>query len=364
MNGRASIAAGFAVLALVGCAPVPPPDVLREVARLRKAPSVVDASSVAPAARARADALVVEADRALAEGDPAAAQFLGEEARAAYVALLADARLVRAVDRRVRSEAETAAAAEELAAVRVADQRVVAQADALAERLDALDRAASASTEVALEARRRSAELSRFEARVACAAAELAIEESASVVAPDASRAALVKLRAELDAEPPAAAPRSLDRVADDCRDLLTALRTRPRAEAPRQDGPTLTGELVLRGFDPRETREGTLVRLAAVSGKRAPDDRARVAVLAGLAAKHGRSLVVLARSARLDEAALAVAQRAGHVFDSLLDSGRPATRVRGPIVGRGLPARLDPDGPYAASDDAVELLFVTTQAM
>jgi hypothetical protein len=360
-----AIAASLAALGLlVGCAPVPPPDVLREVARLRDAPAVVTSTVDAPAARARADVLVAEAERAFAAGDPTASQLVGEEARAAYALLLAEARAVRALDRRVRAEAESVAAAAELVNLRAANQRVSADADRLAGRLEALDASARSEAGARPGARTSELELERFDAQLVCMAAELAVERRAAGPDGPALRDAMTRARGDLDAalrEGEALGRDRLAPIAEACLRVLTDARS--RAGAASSVEPRLDEALAKRGLDVVTTPVGVLVRLPVVEPRREPDDRVTVETLAAVGAARGLPMVVLGRCSAKGKAAQPVARRAKAVADGLVKENAPPALVRGPLLGEGLPPRLAPTGPYSAANDAVEVLFVTADS-
>jgi len=358
----AALAGALALAMLDGCAPVPPPDVLREVARLHEAPAVRSATADAPAARARADARVTEAERALASGDPAASQLIGEEARAAYALLLVEARAVRAVDRRVRSEAEAVAAATELANLRAASQRVSADADLLAQKLEGLDAKARPDEADRPVLRASELELERFEAILTCAAAEVALERRAADAKLQALRDATTRARAELDAalrEGAAAMPGRFAPIAESCLRGLTDLRVSATSAAK----PRLDDALAARGLDVVMTPAGVSVRLPPAAPRRASDDRATLEALAAVPASRDVPVLVVARTSATGKGAQALARRARALAEGLVKAGHPPGLVRGPILGEGLPPRLAPTGPYAAANDAVEVLFVTADS-
>lgn len=260
--------------ALVACAPIPPPDTVRDLEPLPKAPAVVEASPIAPAARAHADELARQARVALAGWDYAGASILAEQARVAFDGVVVEARLVRAEERRAREEARAASHAQELAALDGENQRLTADIAALERRIDALE----VSRELAVDGKPR-ADIARermtqaltsirFDARVLCTAAGLLAP------AGGAATTALAKANEALSAldrtpmPPDHDALRNAQVALANCRTLLEGLRSTvadgtPNAgSAARAAESTLAADLATRGFDVIADVRGTAVRL------------------------------------------------------------------------------------------------------
>jgi len=260
------VAFAFALLGgVVACAPIPPPDVLRDAELTAVSPAVLLASKVAPVARAHADTLVRDAQRALREGDFAGAQLLGEQAKAAYEVLVAEARLVRAEEQRQRETAAVDGQSKELAALDAENQRIAADIAALEQRLEARTLETGTSPNVADERARVLAQ-ARFEARILCTAAEVlggpSVTEAASkklaaldkIQPSDIDRRVLAEARAAVEA----------------CRAALAAARGDGNSSGPAAGGPdeaTLESDLARRGFDVLRDERGVVVRLFAGNG-------------------------------------------------------------------------------------------------
>jgi hypothetical protein len=114
-------------LALVGCAAIPAPHILTEIDDVAKAPSAVEAKTYAPSAFAAAEKLRTEAHDALQHDRQAHAQFLAEQALAAYAEASALARVARAERRFEEADLKRQASDKELAGLKAEVDR--AQAD-------------------------------------------------------------------------------------------------------------------------------------------------------------------------------------------------------------------------------------------
>jgi hypothetical protein len=354
-----------------GCAPIPPPDSLREVRGLGGAAAVVAATKVAPAARAHADALAREADRALVDGDFAGAQLLAERARAAFELTLVEARVVRALERRVRAEADERTSASELATLDVENQRLAAEIADVERRIAEAERSlrkGGAQVRSAEEERRRVFEQSRFEAQVACAAAELLTPEasaspSAAFGSPLATGARLIaELEADARATTEGVSDAALHRAASSVRACLESLdELRRRTPRAVDETATLLVELEREGFESVDEREGVLVRTGLLPGARRlePEARGRLAKLASIAARRGLSLLVVARTREAEGPLPLLDGAMAALRDEAARAGLVAARVVGPLVARAVASRLDPSGPYAAKNDGFDLILI-----
>jgi len=313
---------------LGACAPIPPPDVLRAIDKLATSPATRDAALVAPIARAHADALVREAHGALTAGDFAGAQLLGEHAKAAFEVLVAEARAVRAEERRQRSEAEAQAEGARLATLDAENQRVAADIAALELRIDALDQPVGGALQGAAgptaEARRmRAFDTARFEARVLCTAAELLLKSPPAPEASTATASTATASTATASTAKAAARLVALDRLRDlpidhdalreaqatvaACSHALEATRQllapatvpRPGASgltAPAEDA-ALAAELAALGFDVLQDERGVVVRVFGHAAKAAPTEAFRSEALAAAAQKYARPVLVVHRT-------------------------------------------------------------------
>jgi len=165
-------------LGLLGCAPIPPPDVLGKVDAVRQAPASREAEQYAPTAYRQAERIGREAHRAFEQGELAAAQILGEQALAAYARAVAEARIARADEVRVPAEADADASERELAETDAALVQVEADIAALEQQLAVLEQSSSAQAgsvadPARLQARRQAVATLLWQARLLCTATQL-----------------------------------------------------------------------------------------------------------------------------------------------------------------------------------------------
>lgn len=364
--------------ALAGCAPIPPPSVLSDVERARVSPQVTEAKDGAEAAMAKAESLRQRANEALASGDYAGAQILGEQALVAYEAVAMTARAAKALARAADATAETDAAERELAALEATLQQVRADVAALEGRLLS-SQLASAQLASTQPAERAGAEpgLATSSAAKTAALASSQISARMSCMTADLLRrthAPAESANAKLDV-----ARKLLDASGDD---LALARRSREACLAALDD--------VRRGLgDVKHATGGADALLEALSNAGLDprrDERGVVVTVRGSFA--GDALTAVGRSA-LEKLAKAAKPFAGTplllvVHEPLERTVDPAQRgeARGRLVSMALAADLgndaigatlhagmttpvvDPKGKHAARNQRVELVFVTRQAI
>ncbi|MCC6525792.1 MAG: hypothetical protein IT373_24305 [Polyangiaceae bacterium] len=356
---------------VAGCAPIPPPDVLAELERVKHSPAAAQAAERAPTARAHADQLFAAAEQALADDDFAGAQILGEQALAAYEQAVALARAARAEEQRVAAEEDERRGTAELAKLHAEEQALAADVTALEARLEALREAESivpsgpASGEREAARARATATL-RLQARLLCTSARmLQAAAPAGAAAPaelGSAEAALAALDALLASPPPAAPIDQATRVRAACLGALSAVR---HASADATTGAATSGAAdrllpalsALRRGAPRRDERGVVVTLESLftGDALSPGGRAALADLATVAAAHpGPVLVVLHQDrAPADRDLEAWRTRGALVLGAL---GVPAGRVE--VAGTAAPL-VDPASAHHARNERVEIVFV-----
>ncbi len=158
------------------CAPIPKPRVLDEVDAIGKSPAAVEAKSHAAPTWARAEKLRLEAHEAAESGPLARAQFLAEEAIAAYHEGANLARLAKATVREQGALAGAEKLAAELVQTEAELERSTADVEALEQRLRAaraLKTSGAPDTPERAKERAIAARETVLEGRVLCSAARL-----------------------------------------------------------------------------------------------------------------------------------------------------------------------------------------------
>ena len=392
----------FGAAALAGCAPIPPPSVLSDVERARVAPQVTEARDGAEAAMAKAESLRQRANEALAAGDYAGAQLLGEQALVAYEAVAMTARAAKALARAADATAETEASERELAALEATLQQVRADVAALEGRLVSSQLAAAelaqrmgAEPAPALSADAQDAALASelVAARLSCMTAELVRRTHAPSELEPASLDAARKLLAAAgaasaktaSAKPARAKPASAKaasakaapadelavarRAREACLDALDEVR-RGLADVKRATGgaDALLEALSDAGLEPRRDERGVVVTLR---GSFAGDEltavgRSALEKLAKAAKPFAGTPLVLVVHEPLERTADPAAR--GEARGRLVSSALAADLGDGAIgatlhAGMATPV-VDPQGKHAARNRRVELVFVTRQAI
>ncbi len=349
---RALVAALSLWLAACGAVRTHPAS-LADARAASETPSAKEASALAPQSFAEAERLRKAAEDADAKGDTAAAQFLGEEAIAAYARAFVHARRVRAERALEAAQAAQKQAEEELGKLEGEGERVATDTAALELRAKALrDAAAPTAVEPAdparEHARRASARALLADANMLCAAARLVGATDATLKEPIA---AIRAVGLELDKSPV-----PVDRALSGRAACLAALTGARRAAGPATDaGQTLLEELGREGsMSPVRDDRGVVVSLGAAfdGGGVTKPTRERLELLSKVAKAHPSMpvLVVLHEGTRADDKTLerreaAVRAALGDVQIALVRAGT-ARPVADPRQGR-------------SANDRVEIVFV-----
>lgn len=398
-----------AIAILQGCTPVPPPDVLAQIDRVRGTAFVVEAKELAPAGFAHAEKLRAEANEAFAAGDRAGAQILGERAMAAYAHATMLARVARAESALGQSKDEQSKAKEELGAIDAEQLRVTAEAEALELRVkvvtDAQPTLASEKSDGDREKARLSASRSlAVQGRLLCGAAQLllaqmpadekpkapaappktpapgssedALASAGEALAPPSKETlsnklldlnnALGKLETDLAAGPPVPIDQA-SRLRAGCLSVLTSIRRTktPVSSAPGA-GDTLLSELSAVGnWAPSRDDRGVFVTLRGLFKGDAllPAGSARLAELGRIAAAHPSFPVLVVvhqdkEPGKKDEGAWKT--RATLVAQAI-QSASASTKIETFFPGTAMPA-VDPEGADRARNARVEIIFVTPE--
>ncbi len=225
-RGARAAACWAVCLSLVGCAGTPRSALLDRVGEMRSAPAAKDAAEWAPQVHAHALELEKRAQRALEDGDVAAAEIFAGGALAAHEHAWVLARLARAERRRLAAEAELEEQRRALGELQAQEQRLRAEAGDLELRArvvkNALPLAAheAASPERA-EARRKAAAALATQGRLLCVAARM-LGEAEAIQAP---LARLDELDRELDAGKGARALETATELRGQCLRIISDLR-------------------------------------------------------------------------------------------------------------------------------------------
>ena len=359
---------GLGAALVLGCAPIPPPDVLAELDRIRVAPAAVQARNDAPTAYDHAELLRLEAQDALERGDFAAAQITGERARAAYDVAVALGRLARAEQTKVAASAEASEAATALAGIDTDHQRVTADIAALELRLQALREASAAGSGLPDAGNERVMPVAvaafRLQARLLCTAARLLwLERPASADATKASEA-LRALEPRLAAEPTTLSIEQAVALRAACLEQLTLCRRASPSATTAGVADTLLDELAATGFGlaTRDERGVVLTARELFEGDALGKGvAARLASVGEIARKHPGFplLVVLHQSTAPGGADRELWQRRGKALSQAL--GNESATVE--LAGTAEPV-VNPAGPHRASNERVEVVFVTPSSL
>lgn len=417
-----ALAGLFSCVGFIGCAPVPRPAVLSEVAQVRGSAAAKEARTQAPASVAHAEKLGREADAAFEAGDTAGAQILGERALAAYAHASAVARIARAEAALRESSVLESKAKAELTGFDADQARVLAEAEALELRLkvavDAQPIVPSAAADPDREkARVAAARALSLQARLLCSAGRLLLESapktgaaspgseapkaplapspapaapppastaSATPPAPPAAPsppslatrleeaiAAVTKLDADLAAGGPAPIDQA-SRARAGCLAVLTGIRraATPIAKAPGA-GDALLAELSATGtWSPSRDDRGVSVTLRNLFKGEAltPAASSRLAELGRIAAAHPDFPVVVvlhqdkepAKKDKNDKSNERVQMSRAELVVKALKAER-APRVEPVVAGAALPV-VNPEGAHRARNARVEVVFVTPE--
>jgi len=368
----------FATL-LVGCAPVPRPLILAQVDQVRVGAAAKQAHTFAEGAFAHAEELRRQANEAFEAGDTAGSALLGERALAAYAHAHVLARIARAEAEAREAEAKIESHRKELATLEEENLRIIAEADALEQKIRVERDAQPIQPSEHADAERERARLAAarslaLEARLLCSAARLLTGDKNAKPDPkitselDEAQKALDKLDAELGPKATAAPIDEATRVRAACLAALSSVR---RAAAPVDKAPgagdTLLSELSAMGkLSPSRDDRGVVVTLREIfkGNELHAEGKARVAELGRVAAAHPAFPIEIVVhhdrpvSAR-DEASL---RARGEAVKSALSAAASGARVETIIAGNAAPV-VDPSGSLRGRNARIEIVFVTPEA-
>lgn len=343
-----------AALLLAGCGAVRTrPSSLADARAASETPSAKEASTLAPQSFAEAERLRKAAEEADAKGDTASAQFLGEEAIAAYSRAFVHARAVRAERALEIAKTEQSKAEEELGRLQGEQERAATDVAALELRAKALrDAPSPGAVEPADPARERarrdSARALLADASMLCAAARLVGATDATLKEPTD---ALKAVAADLDKSPV-----PVDRALSSRAACLAALSHARRDAGPSSDlGQTLLEELGREGsVSPVRDDRGVVVSLGAAfdGAEVSKGARTKLELLAKVAKAHPSMpvLVVLHEGARTDDKTI-------ERRDAAVRAALGVTKVDVVRAGTARPI-ADPRRGKAAND-RIEVVFV-----
>ncbi len=368
MRGAAMLA-----LCLAACAPILPPDKLGEVERVREAPATKAAAAQAPAAIAHAEKLRNEALAAFDNDDLAGAQIIAERALAAYAEAVALARVARAEEVRVGAMKDADERERRLAELDVALQQLSAEINAQEKRLEVLSNLETPSASGSADGEREKARAAAvrtlaLEARLLCVSAELLHKSLPPATPPPAALAsgkeALGALDALLAAEPKAAPIDQARRTRAACLEALTMTRRAADDKSAGGSADAVLVELSQLGFGtPSRDARGLTVTLRDLfqGDALAPAAGEQIRAVAEVAAKHPRfPVMVVVHAAGADKR---LAARGAAVVASLRKTLGDARVADAAIAGKDAPL-VDPNGPYAARNERVDIVLVSPQPL
>ncbi len=383
----------LAVSWLAGCAPIPAPHILTEVDEVAKAPAAEEAKTYAPSAFAAAEKLRREAHAALDHDRQSHAQFLAEQAIAAYGEAAALARVARADRRFEEADLKRKGSEKELGDLKAQVERATSEVDGLETQLkvvrDAMPITPSGPASPEREAARKEAGRALFmQGKLLCTAAHIFSDATPSTPAalpgapppakdapPDDLKKDLAAAEgdlAKLETELAGTGPTPIDLATRTRATCLSLLGRARRASAPKQafdgaEADALLGELSAyasknaAGLDPERDERGVVVTLRPVfeGDNVSPLARSRIEDLDRVAAAHptfGVALVLhgdgpLKKSD--EEKAAARVALLGTMFASV-----PKERLVTLSAGNFLPI-ADPHGQDRAKNARLEVIFV-----
>lgn len=366
----------LAAALLLGCHSIPPPQVLAEADQIAEGPAARDARKHAASAVARADELRRQAHAAFEDDRRVDAQFLGEQAVAAYAYAGALSRLARADTEEGRATAALAKAKAALADLQKEQARLDAELAALETRVQVIREAelpasSGAASPERERARREAAIALAGQAKLLCAASALLGAPPAKVG--DEVEKELAAAKKSLDAvvaelAAPAASPIDAARGARaSCLAVLTRMR---RAQTPVSTAPgagdALLAELSAAGrYSPSRDDRGVVVTVRSpfTGDKLATTAEATLTELVGVSRAHPTFPVIvvlhLDREPKNAEDRSLAEKRVASVAERFRAGG--AGRVDAQLAGTALPV-VDPAGKDRARNARLEVIFVNPE--
>lgn len=365
---RSQLQALILAAQVVGCAAIPPPDVLVDLEEIAESPSAKRARELAPDAVAEAERLAREARQAAEGDDFAAAQILGEEAVAAFAEAVAAARAVEAERRHVEVKDAVGAAEKRLAQLEVEHQRVEADLRAVEARLEVLHNLeqpepSGDATGARADARRNAARAMLVDATVTCGAAKLLAGER-DLALLDEAQSRVAELRKAVDDLTEAPPVDGAMRVRAQCLEALTEVRrTVSSAEGGAGTDALLEALSSAKLGTVQRDARGVVVIVRGLFDERGLSKRGRAAVerLIAVAKEHPAPILVVAHEAR------GRAAEEPHRSAALVAALRAALgegRVSEPQLAGTHRPLVDPKGAYASDNRRIELVFVTSRSL
>jgi hypothetical protein len=363
MHRSPLFASSLSVLALAACAPMPRPEVMREVESARASAAVQEAAKTAPQAYADAELRRTHAEQAFSDDNQASAQILSEQALAAYTRATVQARLARAQATLADEQARLAKATVQQADLDSQQQRFLLEAETLETRLrvtrdaEPLPVNGPAATADREAARLAAVKAMLSQAKLLCMSARL-LEPNRESVGPLLGK--VEDLSGKLSA-PPAPIDDAVA-VRSGCLKELTLAR-RPATQKNPAAGVTdaLLAELSASSLLPFRDERGVVVTLRALFNAKDQlngDASSELDTLGKVAKAHPEfPLLAVVHGAKGNPSTRDAAQAAS-VADALRKSGAP--NVAAETAGGSLPV-LDPARPGANERNArVEVVFVS----
>ena len=363
--------APLALLAAAGCTSqtIRPP-AMAEANRLGQAPSLQAAAQLAPEAYASARKLQRAAERSYRDGDLGAAQFLSENAIAAYEHALVLTRLARANVAAGQARASLAAAEQTLAHIEEEYQRITALSDDLEMRIKVVREAVPTAqvgpgTPARDQARLVASRSLALDAKLLCAAAKMLAPDVAGLAEAQAS---VDDLERRLSARPHPAPIESAMRTRAGCLSVLTVARRPAGATSSIGRADELLSQVsaMAAQIDPAQAElsplrdeRGVVVTLRgpALAQREAEQIRA----LGRVAQAHPEfpvQVVVHGRATSKDDLARQRAQ-GDRIARALVEAGARAERVQVQEAGTAHPLAAAGSASAAERNERTEIVFV-----
>ncbi len=362
MRSVIRLAVAVAVLGAGACAPMPRPDVMREVDSARASAAVQEAAKSAPQAYADAELRRSQAEIAFKDADQPSAQILSEQALAAYARATVQARLTRAEAVLADEQNRLAKATQQQNDLDAQEQRFSLEAEALETRLKVVQDAEPLPVSAPASAEREQARLAAVkallsQAKLLCLSARL-LEPNRDSLPPLLGK--LTELSGKLGS-PPAPIDDAVAVRSGCLKELTLARRPATQKDPAAGVADALLAELSASNLLPFRDDRGVVVTLHTLFNNK--DELSSVGAstldtLGKVAKAHPEfPLLAVVHGAHGNATPHDTAQ-ATAIADALRKGG--ATRVEADAAGGAEPV-LDPDRPGANQRNArVEIVFVS----
>jgi len=344
------------------CAPVPRPEIMREVDAARASVAVQAAAKTAPQAYADAELRRTRAEAAFAEDNPASAQILSEQALAAYTRATVQARLARAQAALADEQARLTKAAAQQNDLDAQQQRFSLEAEALETRLKVAQDAEPLPVSGPASAEREQARLAATkallsQAKLLCMAARL-LEPNREGVGPLLGKVSDLSGRLRT---PPAPIDDAVAARSGCLKELTLARRPATQKSPAAGVNDALLAELSSANLLPFRDDRGVVVTLRALFNDKdqlSNDATRQLDALGKVAKAHAEFPVLTVVHGARGSASTRDAAQAATITEALRKAGAP--RVAADAAGATLPV-LDPARPGASERNArVEVVFVS----